>query len=132
MMTKEGILLTLKTVLYIPGFAKNIVSVAELTDKGTVITMKSDRAELVQGNQMIVVEKEHGTKGMFYLKGKRLVEDCDVLAVSLNKRIEFNKAHELLGHANKESIIKIAKEHGWTLTGVMDTCGSCALAMAKA
>ena len=131
MTMKEGILLTLNMVLYIPCFTKNIVSVTELMARGTVVTMKADLAELHQGDQLIVVEKEKGVKGMFYLKGKRIVEEPQVLVVALTNHIEFNKAHELLGHANKESIIKIAKEQGWTLTGVMDTCGSCALAKAK-
>jgi hypothetical protein len=85
MLTKDGITLTLKTVLYIPGFAKNIVSVTELTDKGTVVTMEAYHAELLQGDWMIVVEKEKGSKGMFYLQGKRIVGESEVLAVSLNK-----------------------------------------------
>jgi hypothetical protein len=41
------------------------------------------------------------------------------------------KAHELLGHCNKEMMQEAAKNMGWILTGPWKQCASCAAGKAK-
>ena len=49
-----------------------------------------------------------------------------------NKRI-IDIAHDLLGHhPDTKMVTPMTANHGWTLTGMVKPCGSCALAKARA
>ena len=46
--------------------------------------------------------------------------------------LDINIAHHLLGHPDTKTVTAMAAEHGWTLTGIVKPCGSCALSKARA
>ena len=47
-------------------------------------------------------------------------------------KLDINIPHGLLGDPDTRSVTVMAKKHGWTLTGTVKPCGSCALAKACA
>ena len=73
---------------------------------------------------------------LYYFTGTRNVDHANnLLALSLPTApvtLDINIAHGLLGHPDTKTVIAMAKEHGWTLTGSVQPCGSCALAKARA
>jgi hypothetical protein len=104
------------------------------------------------------IDLDRGSDGMFYLKGKRLNEEqvhsvasepggwTDVAQQELDEKgtpkkrnkekglprsMDFNEAHELWGHKCKGLIKKTAKYFGVKLTGTLDPCEGCGIAMAK-
>jgi hypothetical protein len=46
-------------------------------------------------------------------------------------KMNITKAHEFLGHCNKEMMQAAAKNMGWILTGPWKECASCAMGKAK-
>ncbi|KAI2489964.1 PIF1-like helicase [Fragilaria crotonensis] len=72
---------------------------------------------------------------LYYLIGTRTVKaDNNLLVNSLTAPVilDINIAHGLLGHPDTRTVTAMATKHGWTLTGTVKPCGSCALAKARA
>jgi hypothetical protein len=73
---------------------------------------------------------------LYYFSGTRLTDaDTVQLVNSLTTApvtLDINIAHGLLGHPNTRSVTAMAVKHGWTVTGTVKPCGSCALAKARA
>ena len=74
---------------------------------------------------------------LYYFSGTRLVDtDTVQLVNSLTTApvtLDINIAqHGLLGHPDTRSVTAMATKHGWTLTGTVKPCGSCALAKSLA
>ena len=73
---------------------------------------------------------------LYYFTGTQHVDHANnPLALSLTTApvtLDINIAHGLLGHPDTKTVTAMAKEHGWTLTGSVQPCGSCALAKACA
>ena len=73
---------------------------------------------------------------LYYFSGTRLVDtDTVQLVNSLTTApvtLDINIAHGLLGHPDTRSVTAMATKHGWTLTGTVKPCGTCALAKARA
>ena len=77
---------------------------------------------------------------LYYLEATRVNSDfgneVDQLAYSMtdgdNVTLDINIAHGLLGHPDTRTVRSMASKHGWTLTGSVQPCGSCAFAKARA
>jgi hypothetical protein len=71
----------------------------------------------------------------YYFSGTRLVDTDTVQRVnsltSVPVTLDINIAHGLLGHPDTRSVTAMATKHGWTFTGTVKPCGSCALAKAR-
>ena len=71
---------------------------------------------------------------LYYFSGTRLVDtDTVQLVNSLTTApvtLDINIAHGLLGHPDTRSVTAMATKHGWTLTGTVKPCRSCAHAKA--
>ena len=72
----------------------------------------------------------------YYFTGTRNVDHANnPLALSLTTApvtLDINIAHGLVGHPDTKTATAMAAEHGWTLTGTVKPCGSCALVKARA
>ena len=71
---------------------------------------------------------------LFYLRAIRTAEDTPNInsLTTAPVSLDINIAHGLLGHPDTRTVMAMAKKEGWTLTGSVKPCGSCALAKARA
>ena len=74
---------------------------------------------------------------LFYLPVKEHVQLTAMHAASSEastkpKKVNVNMAHLCLGHISLQSIQKLARKYGWTLTGTYNQCcDACAYAKGK-
>ena len=135
---KHGQTVKLTDVYYAPTFKKNIVSMRKLIDDKWTFHM-ADKTAFVFMDPATKGTVKFGRKDkdmLYYLSGTRNVDHANnPLALSLTTApvtLDINIAHGLLGHPDTKTVTAMAKEHGWTLTGSVQPCGSCALAKARA
>ena len=69
----------------------------------------------------------------WYSKCRSCQQSAALSLTTAPATLDINIAHGLLGHPDTKTVTAMAKEHaGWTLTGSVQPCGSCALAKARA
>ena len=135
---KLGQTVKLTDVYYAPSFTKHIVSMRKLIDDDWSFCV-ADKTEFVFTDPATKSKVKFGrndTDMLYYFSGTRAVADDSVQHVnSLTTApvtLDINIAHGLLGHPDTKSVTAMAAKHGWTLTGTVKPCGSCALAKARA
>jgi hypothetical protein len=138
---KQGKVVSLEDVYYAPAFTKNIVSLRKLIDNNWNVSVADKTAFVMKFNdQSILRFKRNVSDQLYYLEATRVNSDfgneVDQLAYSMtdgdNVTLDINIAHGLLGHPDTRTVRSMASKHGWTLTGSVQPCGSCALAKARA
>ena len=64
--------LTLHDVLFVPGFAKNIISVSRLVRHGNNISITEDAMLVIAPNAKSLEAVKDNRSGMYYIRGKRV------------------------------------------------------------
>ena len=138
LMDSTGKLVTFKDVYYAPAFTKHIVSFRQLIAAEWNLR-KVTPDEFVWDAPMScepVRFKTNVKDRLCYFEGTRTHGPPD--GVSINSMtvapvtLDINVAHGLLGHPDNRTVKAMAAKQGWTLTGNVKPCGSCALAKARA
>jgi hypothetical protein len=123
---------------YAPSFTKHIVSMRKLinNDWSFCITDKTEFAFAAPVTKGTVKFGRNDRNMLYYFSGTRLVDtDTVQLVNSLTTApvtLDINIVHGLLEHPDTRSVTAMATKYGWTLTGTVKPCGSCALAKARA
>jgi hypothetical protein len=135
---KHGQMVNLTDVYYAQSFTKHIVSMRKLIDDDWSFCI-ADKTEFVFTDPVTKGAVKFGRNDrdmLYYFSGTWLVDtDTVQLVNSLTTApvtLDINIAHGLLGHPDTRSVTAMATTHGWTLTGTVKPCGSCALAKARA
>ena len=137
LMDNEGKLVTFTDVYYAPAFTKHIVSFRQLIETNWSLN-KVTREEFVWDAPMSTAPvrfKINDKDRLCYFEGTRTVAHDGVSVNSLTTSpvtLDINVAHGLLGHPDTRTVKAMAAKQGWTLTGTVKPCGSCALAKARA
>jgi hypothetical protein len=135
LMDNEGKLVTFTDVYYAPAFTKHIVSFRQLETNWSL--NKVTREEFVWDAPMSTAPvrfKINNKDRLCYFEGTRMVAHDGVSVNSLTTSpvtLDINVAHGLLGHPDTRTVKAMAAKQGWTLTGTVKPCGSCALAKAR-
>jgi hypothetical protein len=138
LMDGSGKLVSFTDVYYAPEFTKHIVSFRQLIEKNWTLSNVT-RDEFVWDAPMStepVHFKMNDKDRLCYFEGTRTAGPPDTVSInSLTTSpvtLDINVAHGLLGHPDNRTVKSMAAKHGWTLTGTVQPCGSCALAKARA
>ena len=138
--TSNQIKFKLYNVLYIPGFNRNILSLARILEKGNEITADSESMKLLRGASSLTLMKEH-TSGMYVMKATRMSpKPWQSLHLAENKEekpekpktVDINEAHDKLGHAYEQVIRRTCKRLAIKVTGTLLPCDACMRTKAKA
>ena len=138
LMDSDGKLVSFTDVYYAPEFTKHIVSFRQLIETNWSLSNVT-REEFVWDAPMSsepVRFKINNKDRLCYFEGTRTSGPPD--GVSINSltmspvTLDINVAHGLLGHPDTRMVKAMAAKQGWTLTGTVKPCGSCALAKARA
>ena len=125
----------IRDVYYAPEFAKNILSLRTLMDDNWILSGATKQAlSLSCGNQTVHF-KNNIRDNLYYLSASRIRTTQDTVnSVTHEKTItlDINVAHNILGHPDARMVKVMAGLQGWTLTGTLLPCRSCALAKARA
>lgn len=133
---EKGQKIKLTDVFYAPTFTKHIISMAKLIQDDWTLSV-ADKTEFVfayPGTKDPVRFLQNSSDKLFYLSATRTVDDTSTInsLTTAPVTLDINIAHGLLGHPDTRTVISMAKKEGWTLTGTIKPCGSCALAKARA
>jgi hypothetical protein len=133
---EKGQIIKLTGVYYAPTFTKHIVSLAKLIQDDWSFCV-ADKTEFVlkyPGTKESVTFMQNSRDKLFYLSATRTVDDLPNVnsLTTAPVTLDANIAHGLLGHPDTRTVSAMAKKEGWTLTGTVKPCGSCALAKARA
>jgi hypothetical protein len=123
--------LALKKVLYIEGFAKNILSIPLLLENGASIEWKENRLSITNsaGTSTIHIDKE-GSEVMFYFKGRRI--ENEAMVSEKNVKMDINEAHEKGVHVHEACLRKTFLKMRVDLVGDLLPCDGCMKAKARA
>ena len=134
--------LKLEEVMVVPGFAKNLISVGRLTEKGNEFVAGKEGSKILnESGDMLKFET--GSDGMAYLiasrvKGEqklfnveRIVEEDEETEKKERKQyMDINEAHQKFGHATESVVRETLKALEIIPTGKMSVCDGCARAKA--
>ena len=134
--------LKLEEVMVVPGFAKNLISVGRLTEKGNEFVAGKEGSKILnESGDMLKFET--GSDGMAYLiasrvKGEqklfnveRIVEEDEETEKKVRKQyMDINEAHQKFGHATESVVRETLKALEIIPTGKMSVCDGCARAKA--
>jgi hypothetical protein len=136
MTDQRGVLVTLTDVYYAPRFTKHIVSLRKLIDDDWKLDIahKSEFVLTDPGTGTVVHFAQHDNDQLYYyFTGKRTSGDESVHSLTTQPvKRDITTAHSVLGHPDTCTVKAMATRHNWMLTGVVQPCGSCALAKARA
>ncbi|KAI2493888.1 PIF1-like helicase [Fragilaria crotonensis] len=134
----DGTLVSFTDVYYAPAFTKHIVSFRQLIENNWSLS-KVTRNEFVWDTPMSTAPvrfKINDKDRLCYFDGTRTPGPHDRESVNnltaSPVTLDINVAHGLLGHPDTRTVNAMAAKQGWTLTGTVKPCGSCALAKARA
>ncbi len=138
LMDNDGKLVSFTYVYYDPAFTKHIVSFCQLIETNWSLT-KVTRDEFVWDAPMSTAPvpfKINDKDRLCYFEGTRTAGPHARVSVNClttsPETLDINVAQGLLGHPDTCSLKALAAKQGWTLTGTVKPCGSCALAKARA
>ena len=123
--TIDGKKIWLKNVLYVPNFKKKIISIGKLLNEGAIITGDKEKYEVKSGN---IAMPFWGANELKYLK--KIIKKNEEVQV-VEKAMDINEAHKLLGHIDVVQVRNTAKMMGFELNGKMIACEGCCQAKAK-
>ena len=130
-----GTKMTMSDVYYAPKFTQNIVSLRKLIDDDWKLTTadKSKFVLKVPDSEDSVCFTRDNNDQLYYLHANRVAnESVNSLTSGAAVTLDINVAHGILGHPDMRCVRAMAGSQGWTLTGAVHPCGSCALAKARA
>ena len=125
-------------VYYAPEFTKHIVSFRQLIENNwslNSVTVDEFVWDAPMSSEPVSF-KMNDKDRLCYFEGTRTYGGHD--GESINSlttapvTLDINVAHGLLGHPDTRTVKAMAAQQGWTLTGTVKPCGSCALAKARA
>ncbi|KAI2504335.1 Reverse transcriptase (RNA-dependent DNA polymerase) [Fragilaria crotonensis] len=138
----SGKKLKLEDVMVVPGFAKNLISVGRLTEKGNEFVAGKEGSKIFNESREML-EFETGSDGMAYLiasriKGERKAFNVEEIAEKdeeMEKKerkqyMDINEAHQKFGHATERVVRETLKALEIIATGKMSVCDGCARAKA--
>jgi hypothetical protein len=138
LMDNDGKFVSFTDVYYAPAFTKHIVSFRQLIETNWSLS-KVTRDEFVSDAPMSTAPvrfKKKDKDRLCYFEGTRTSGPHGRVSVNSLKTspvtLDINVAHGLLGHPDTRTVKAMAAKQGWTLTGTVKPCGSCALAKARA
>ena len=139
---ESGKELKLTSVMVVPEFARNLISVGRLTEKGNEFVAGKEGSKL-KNDVGKIMEFETGPDGMAYLIAERVkgvkevynVEETVERGEETTKRerkeiMDINEAHKKFGHASEKVVRKALMAQGITPAGKMSVCDGCARAKA--
>lgn len=131
LMTTEGrkIPATIKDVMVVPDLMCNLLSIGKIRQTATI--MYDGQGASMKLGKEDKVEFETVNNGTVF--GLKLTHKNEMGIAALEKgtRIDYQYAHELLGHVGIDRIRATAKLWGWTLMGKLAPCESCAIGKGK-
>jgi hypothetical protein len=111
----------LSEITILPTGRYNLFSVTQMMKRGW--SLKGDKQSMVP------------TPKVYAMYLKRVQTEAEMgnagIDSSTGVKLSYTQAHERLGHMSSAHTKATAKQLGWTITGVVKPCESCAIAMAK-
>ena len=124
----NGVKAKIKDVLCVPNFNRKIISITKMLEFGGILEGEGDEVSINNKNIRLSFKKIK-SDSLFYLYN---ITKIDSVNVSDIKKMDINRAHEILGHINKNQLIQTAKINGIELTGKLMVCEGCSLAKSRA
>ena len=133
--------LKLEKVMVVPGFARNLISVGRLTEKGNQFVAGKEGSKIFNDSGGIM-SFETGTDGMAYLIAQRVAgakevynieeikNDDGMIKKQKRELININEAHRKFGHATEKVVRKMLQALKIIPVGKMLVCDGCARAKA--
>ena len=125
----------LTDVTVLPTGKYNLFSVTQMLKKGWKLSGNDQALTLAKGDCEISFDIQIPTpKGKLfamYVKRHENREVGNALRDGKTVRMNFNEAHDKLGHMSNTLTKATAKQLGWQLIGAIKPCESCAIAKAK-
>src|SRR4051812_47503119 len=98
---KNGKIVLIKDVWYVPGIKSNLMSVVQLIEKGFSVVMKNILLKLYDSNQKLIMQSEQGSNRTFNVN----VETAETECLSAEGSEDYSKLrHKGLGHLNYRSL----------------------------
>ena len=126
--------LKLDNVLVIPNFGRNLISMRKLKKVNSInFNDNNDAMELrPKGSPttlkpLVITPDDSNKKGLYVLNATKNEGNVAEQPTKVN----WNVAHESLGHISEEHIRKLAKMRNWQLTGTLRPCAACAYAKSQ-
>ncbi len=91
--------ITLTNVSHVPELMVNLFSLTAVVDKGCHVPGTKEGIDIQKGQWQVKLDKSFGTpKGHVF--GATIVpeKECEMAQLNLQKQIEYEKAHQLVGH----------------------------------
>ena len=133
--------LKLEKVMVVPGFARNLISVGRLTEKGNEFVAGKEGSKIFNDSGGIM-SFETGTDGMAYLIAQRVAgakevynieeikNDDGMIKKQKRELMNINEAHRKFGHATEKVVRKMLQALKIIPVGKMLVCDGCARAKA--
>lgn len=117
--------ISLKNVLYVPMFKRNLISVPEADSKGVSTLIARGKCTMKYGGRTVAVASKSSMSNLFLLHGTSSVNEVNLSEV----RRSLQEWHATLGHASKSTITNMEKNsavEGLKITQASDTvCTIC-------
>jgi hypothetical protein len=127
--------LLLESVLYVPNFVRNIVSLMKVTNAGITVELGTETVKFKMNNKTLTMKKAKGDE-MWCIKPKtkiiNIVCDVETKKGETIKTMDLNEAHEKLGHPDENTVKATLQYWGYKATGTFDPCDGCLKEKAKA
>ena len=127
--------------MVVPGFARNLISVGRLTEKGNQFVAGKEGSKIFNDSGGIM-SFETGTDGMAYLIAQRVAgakevynieeikNDDGMIKKQKRELMNINEAHRKFGHATEKVVRKMLQALKIIPVGKMLVCDGCARAKA--
>jgi transposase InsO family protein len=139
-------LIELDHVYYVPSFAKKVISIPSLVDRGYHFVFKRKVCVIIAPDKRFI-QVLASDDGMFYLNilrrfqrsykpNMKHINDTYNFNTEVNpykpKVLNINDIHDKLGHVGETVLRKTMKHLGYTVTGTLKSCDACRMAKARA
>ncbi len=123
----NGVKAKIKDVSCVPNFNRKIISITRMLELGGILEGEGNEVSVKNKNIKITFKKLNDDS-LFYLHN---ISKVDCVYSSYIKKMDINRAHEILGHINKNQLIQTSKIYGIELTGDLMVCEGCSLAKSR-
>jgi hypothetical protein len=125
----------LESVLYVPNFVRNIVSLMRVTNAGITVELGTETVKFKMVDKTLTMRKARGDN-MWCItpktRTKNIVCDVEKKEQQAVKTMDINEAHEKLGHPSENTVKSTLQYWGYMAVGNFDPCDGCLKEKARA
>ena len=127
----DGVKVLLRYVKVIPDLWINLFSIRKVMKDGATLSNTKDALTVRKGPVLVTFVDISANDTNSLLVAKIMPQEEVAAPMDGTKKININKAHQVLGHVSVEVTKQIAKVLGWELTGSFNVCEACIKGKAK-